>query len=171
MRRVVIGLILLMLMVSQRGEAQQSGQESGPLSNLRGVSIVIGDLSTDGRGLGFSRSQLESQVLVGLKRNIPRLTIERNAISTVNLNVLVLRDREVSGRDIGLTAYIFLSLERPVVIFSDDYKSSLGGFTLATVWRMGLLISGPSQSSREQVRDALDRTLTRFAADYYRQNP
>ena len=75
MKRVAILAVLLFLFPIQGGKSQQSGQEPGPLKDLQGVRIAVEDVGAVGRSLGLSQSQLESLVLVGLKRDIPRLKI------------------------------------------------------------------------------------------------
>ena len=142
MRRVVIGVIVLMLVISQGGKSQQSVEESGPLNGLNQINIFVWNLDADAKTLGLSKSQLESQVLVGLKRNIPRLIINKKATSTIHVRITAYRVRATSGEDMGFSLYINVYLSRPVAILSDDYQSRVG-FTFASVWDKGSILGGP----------------------------
>ena len=163
--------IFFILIVSERGEAQQSGQESGPLKDLNQVAIVIQNLNSGEKSLGISERQLESQVLVGLKRDIPRLVITENASSIISVNVTALRNTTTGGREIGYAFFLRLELVRPAIILSDDYQTRIK-FADAPVWNRGYLqVGSPVQRITGDIRERIDRFLTDFAADYYRQNP
>lgn len=170
-KQVAIWAVLLFLYPIQGGKSQQSGQEFRPLKDLQRISIVVESLGTRGRSLGLSISQLESKVLVGLKRNIPRLTISKDAPSYIYVNVNSISDTTAGGRYLGFSIYVDVQLYRPVAILSNDFQTSIGVITVASVWNDGRLMGGPKRQAAEAVNRALDRVLTTFAADYYRQNP
>ena len=173
MRRVVIGLILIGLIVCPSTKSQQLSQEAKPLKDLRQVRIVVEHFNTSDRTLGLSETQLESQVLVGLKRNISRLSIDENTPSYVYVNITVVMEYTNNGLKLGPAVFVRTELKRPVFILSDDYKTTrtIIGSDYACVWDSGSLLSGPRDGMARRVPNEIDNHLIKFAADYYRQNP
>ena len=173
MRRVVIGLILIGLIVCPSTKSQQLSQEAKPLKDLRQVRIVVEHFNTSDRTLGLSETQLESQVLVGLKRNISRLSIDKNAESFVYVNIASVMRHTIRGQNIGAAVRVELELFRPVFILSDDYPTTrtIIGSVFACVWDKGSILTGPRDGMARRVQNEIDNHLTEFAADYYRQNP
>ena len=109
-------------------------------------------------------------MLVGLRRDIPRLAVRESARPFLHLAVSVLRHTTMGGRELGFSAFVNLNMFRPVTILEDVGAGEVT-FDLASVWHEGLLLFGPRSSMLRQVKDSIDRLLTKFAADYYRQNP
>ena len=166
MSRMVIGSIAIVLLASPQCEPQET--KVGPLTSLRQTSIMVA-LNADTKALGFSRKSLESQMLVGLRRDIPRLAIRESARPFLYLIVNV--GRLTSGtQERGFAACVSLEMKRPVTILEDGGIGEVT-FALATVWDRGTLLGGSRRDMRQQVKDSIDELLTEFAADYYRQNP
>lgn len=169
MRRMAIGSIAIVLLASLQCEPQET--KVGPLTRLRQISILVESLTADAKTLGLSKESLESQMLVGLRRDIPRLAVHESARPYLYLNVTVLRATTMEGGEFGFSAYVFLMMLRPVTIEEDDVGVGEVTFAMAAVWHTAVLMFGTRSSIRQQVRDNLDEKLTDFAADYYRQNP
>jgi hypothetical protein len=131
---------------------------------------VVEPLHADAKTLGLSRKSFESQMLVGLRRDIPRLAVRERAMPYLYLNVIVMREKTVGGTEIGFSACVSLEMKRPVTI-QEDVGVGEVTFAMATVWDKGSLVVGSRRSIRQQVKDSIDEKLTAFAADYYRQNP
>ena len=167
MSRMAIGSIAIVLLAGVQCEPQES---MVGLTRLRQTSIMVATLNANAKTLGLSIKSLESQMLVGLRRDIPKLAVRESARPSLYLNVNVVRDITVGGRDLGFSAMVRLAMVRPVMILED-----VGGgeviFTMAAVWSRGYLMGGPRSSIRQQVKDEIGEKLTEFAADYYRQNP
>jgi len=168
MRRLAIGSIAMVLLAGVQCEPQET--KAVGLKRLRQTSIVAATLDADAKTLGLSRKSLESQMLVGLRRDIPKLAVRESAIPTLDLQVTVLRNILVGGQKRGFTVCVALSMVRPVTILEDVGVGEVA-LTFATVWYEGALLRGPRESIRQQVKDSIDELLTEFAADYYRQNP
>ncbi len=168
MSRMAIGSIAILLLASLQCEPQET--KVGPLTRLRQTRIVVEPLSADAKTLGLSRKSLESQMLVGLRRDIPKLAVRESAIPHLYLQVTVVRRTTVGGQERGSCVFVNLRMERPVMLREDV---GIGEVTLvmATLWDMGALLASSRRSIRQQVRDSIDEILTEFAADYYRQNP
>ncbi len=168
MRRLAIGSIAIVLLASLQCEPQET--KVGPLTRLRQTSILVEPLTADAKTLGLSRKSFESQMLVGLGRNIPGLAIREGVLQFLYLQVGVLRETTVGGQEFGFSACLRLRRSRPVTILEDVGVGEVT-FTSATVWDTGKLLTGPRSSMRQRVKETIDQKLTEFAADYYRQNP
>ena len=168
MSRMAIGSIAIILLASLQCEPQAT--KVGPLTRLRQTSIVAESLDADAKTLGLSKKSLESQMFVGLRRDIPRLAVRESARPFLYLQVTVVRRTTVGGQEHGFSAFVNLRMERPVTI-QEDVGVDEVTFTMATVWDRGELLSGSRRSIRQLVKDSIDEKLTEFAADYYRQNP
>ena len=168
MRRLATGSIAIVLLAGVQCEPQET--KVGPLTSLRQTAILVETLSAAAKTVGLSRKSLESQVLVGLRRDIPRLAVRESAIPVLYLVVTVLQDRTVGERDLGFSVFVELKMVRPVTILEDVGFGEVT-FAQAPVWERGKILGGPRSSIRQQVKDEIDEKLTAFAADYYRQNP
>jgi len=168
MRRIAIGSIAIVLLAGVQCEPQET--KIGPLTSLRQTSIQVETLNADAKALGLSKKSLESQLLVGLRRDIPRLAIRESVFPRLHLQVAVLLVTTVGGRETGFSAYVALTMKRPITILEDVGLGEVTR-TIATVWFRGELLAGPRRSIRQQVKDSIEELLTEFAADYYRQNP
>jgi len=109
-------------------------------------------------------------MLVGLRRDIPRLAVRESAIPYLYLQVTVMRVKYVGGQEAGFAVFVSLRMTRPVTILEDGGIGEVT-FAVASVWDTGDLLTGSRTSIRQQVKDNIDERLTAFAADYYRQNP
>jgi hypothetical protein len=168
MRRIAIGSIAIVLLASLQCEPQET--KEGPLTRLRQAVIVVEPLSPAARAADLSIKSLKSQMLVGLRRDIPKLAIRDGVNPYLYLNVTVTRIRTVGGKEFGFSVYVSLEMKRPVTILEDVGVIEVT-FAMATVWEIGTVLSGSRTSIRQQVKDEIDELLTEFAADYYRQNP
>ncbi len=168
MRRLAIGSIAIVLLAGVQCEPQET--KAGPLTRLRQTSILVEQLDADAKTLGLSEESLESQMLVGLRRDIPKLAVRESAPPYLYLNLNVARQTTVGGQETGFYACVSLEMRRPVTI-QEDVGVGEVTFTSATVWIKGSLLVGPRRSIRQQVNNSIDELLTLFAADYYRQNP
>ncbi len=168
MRRLAIGSIAIVLLAGLQCEPQET--KVAPLKSLRQTAIVVEPLDADTKTVGLSRKSLESQMLVGLRRDIPGLAVRESARPFLYLSVTVVRETTVGGQELGFSAFVSLEMIRPVWILEDVGVGEVT-FGMATVWDRGGLLVGNSSSIRQQVKESIDEKLTAFAADYYRQNP
>ncbi len=168
MRRLAIGSIAIVLLASLQCEPQET--KVGPLTRLRQAYILVELLDADAKTVGLSRKSLESQMLVGLRRDIPKLAVRESARPFLYLNLTAVRIPTLGGQEVGFFVFVSLEMVRPVMILEDV---GVGEVTskVTTVWWKSALLSGSRTSIRRIVKDAIDEGLTAFAADYYRQNP
>ena len=139
MRRIAIGSIAVVLLASLQCEPQET--KIGPLTRLRQTAIVVESLNADAKTLGLSRKSLESQMLVGLRRDIPKLAVRESASPTLYLNVTVLRETTVAGRESGFSVCATLKMNRPATILEDVGVGEVA-VAMVTVWDQGGLLFG-----------------------------
>ena len=168
MSRIAIGSIAVVLFASLQCEPQET--KVAPLKSLSQTSILVETLTAEGKTIGLSEKSLESQMLVGLRRDIPRLAVHENARPTLYLNVNLGRLTTDGGRELGFSACVSLQMMRPVWI-QEDVGFDEVTFTLATVWDKATHVAGTRRDIRQLVKESIDEALTLFAANYYSQNP
>jgi hypothetical protein len=148
----------LLLLLVPRSDAQD-------LKELTQASIVVEQLEKTAKDIGLSEETLESQTLVGLKRDLPKLKISKDASPYVYVNVLAVE----AGPD-RVAVYVNIKVNRPVKILRDWSNSEVTG-TVATVWNKGRLLAGPKYDMASRIREAISELTTKLAAAYYRDNP
>jgi hypothetical protein len=131
-------------------------------TGLEGVDIVIEHFNKD-VNFGFTQQDVESQVLVAIKRDLPKLAVGKRfgAYIYVRITPLV-----ING---GFASNVSVQLRRPSHIFREN-KTDTGISATATVWDKGAILSGPASTIRAQIFEEISEDLTQFAADYYRDD-
>ena len=168
MKRLAIGSIAIVLLASLQCEPQET--KAVGLKRLRRTSILVQQLDADAKTIGLSIKSLESQMLVGLRRDIPKLAIRKSAIPYLYLRVTMVRITTVEGREFGFSAFVSLGMVRPVMILEDGAVGEVA-LIRSAVWHAEALMFATRRDVRQLVKDNIDELLTEFAADYYRQNP
>src|SRR6266478_3083303 len=154
--------LLTLLLGSYPSHAQE-------LKDLHQVSIVIEKLGDSEKRVGLTEEALQSQTLVALKRDLPRLEVKEDAIPFLYVNTIATRVHFESGGDLGTALCLSIQLKRSVMVLNDD-RRVIGGM-VTTVWETGTLLVGSSENMASRVRDKINDLMTQFAAAYYRQNP
>jgi hypothetical protein len=133
-------------------------------SNLTKLRITVENLDADSLRLGLTEELLKSQILIALKRDIPKVLVSASAHSMLYVNITT---QPVGA---GYSA-VFLSvrLERAVHVL-DEEGSTSQGFTVATVWDKGILFTGDNNTIKSRILSSLSDRLTLFAAEYYKAN-
>jgi len=86
---------------------------------------------------------------------------------SVAMNLLYVRVHLILYTNtLGFGGLVQVKLSRPVVI-----KQTGRSTNIAWLYEDFILVKGPPVDAVSLVRDALDRLLTDFAADWYRDNP
>ena len=136
---------------------------AGDLAKLRSLKVSVGTISPEARSLGVAEDDLEAHVVVFLRSKIPGLQVSTSAPEYIVVNV-ALDYIEQSGRKMGYAGAITVLVYRLATVV-DTKKVSLVG-----VWADGTTLAG-GRDATIRVREMLDRLLTRFAADWYKDNP
>ncbi len=136
------------------------------LKDLRQVQIIIENLKSErSKAIGLSEETLEAQTLVALKRDMPRLEVNKTAASYIYVNIIAAESRAEY-----VAVCLSIEVKRPVKIMGDDYHSEIGS-TLATVWDTAFLLGGGKEDMASRIREKISNLITDLAAAYYRENP
>jgi hypothetical protein len=131
-----------------------------PLKKLTKLKISYMLMDEYGKSIGITDEILGSQLLVGIKRDLPRVQLVNDQTSSQIL-ISVSCIEAVKGLAVCETR---IELKRPTIIHLDD--GTLEEQSLATVWTRHQVFSGGSAAMAEYVRQFLSQSLTEFAADY-----
>lgn len=137
------------------------------LADMQRIGIVIDDLDTEEKNMGLTRESLTDVVLLALKRDVPKLTI--NEDSMVANNDIYVRITSSMVDQHNVVSFVEVSILRPAAIAGDSGAKVLT--PSATVWSRGKLLGSPLSSMRSHIRDYLNQAVTEFAAQYNKDNP
>ncbi len=96
---------------------------------------------------------------------LPRLIINESSDSFVYIRITLFIGQSVKGKKLDYFGSVKLKVKRRVSILKT------GKTTLADIWDYSYIITGPMSNANTHSRDILDQLVTRFAADWYRDNP
>jgi len=139
---------------------KESAGQNGELAGLSEAHIVIKDLSNISKAVGITRNGITEYVFVQLRSRLPRLEIKKSATPYVYVTISVNRSQSP-----GYFGSVSISINRSVTI------NQTGKIVSAPIWNDYLSFEGPPNQIDAGVRYALDRLITNFAADWYRDNP
>ena len=139
-------------------------QSTFGLIGLRRVWIVIQPLNKAEEGIGLDRESLKDQILVALKRDIPKLEIE----SSIQGSYIYLQITSAQTEPNRVATHVAVTLTRPVKIIGDDGSKTE---KFATVWEKGTLLYDTVQHMASRIRGEISQAMTAFAAQYYNDNP
>lgn len=136
-----------------------------PLKKLTKINLSYVEMSEYGKSIGITDEIVGNQLLVGIKRDLPRVQlVDDHTSSRILISVGCVEATQ------GLAVCeIRIELKRPPLIHLDD--GTLAEQSLVTVWERHQVSSAGSAEMAEHVRQFLSQSLTKFAADYYKQNP
>jgi hypothetical protein len=145
---------------------RQKPRGPGVFSGLSSIDIAVEDLDRTGKEIGLTKGSIKDEILVAVKRDLPKLKIESGP--RVSLIYVVITVGETNTA-FAASANIFLY--RPVEILGDDGNKY---FALGAVWKKVSLLTNnrptlPYMSSK--IHDLLSEGLTAFSAQYYTDNP
>ncbi len=153
---LLIALLVLIVPVESAGQ-------NGQLARLSEVHIVVERLSQDAKELGFNSDDIRNHIFVNLRRKLPRLVVNESAVPFIDIMANINR---VGGEIIrGYFGEVQIQVYRRVIVIES------GSTTIAPVWTNSFVLTSPPDRAAASVREALVRQLTRFAADWYRDNP
>ena len=156
---IVFFALLVMVMPKEGSSA------SGDISKLLEVRVEVGDLGRDEMTLGLNKKVIETHAIVTLLRKLPRVVVNESAKSVVQIRTIFGTGKMVDGVEKWYFGAMMVSVVRPVTILKT------GRSTKAIVWNRLYTLTGPLGTTAADVRRNLERLLTDFAADWYRDNP
>jgi hypothetical protein len=144
---------------------KEGSSASGDISKLLEVRVEVGDLGRDEMTLGLNKKVIETHAIVTLLRKLPRVVVNESAKSVVQIRTIFGTGKMVDGVEKWYFGAMMVSVVRPVTILKT------GRSTKAIVWNRLYTLTGPLGTTAADVRRNLERLLTDFAADWYRDNP
>jgi hypothetical protein len=136
-----------------------------PLKKLSKLNLSYVEMDKYAKSIGITDETIGNQLLVGIKRDLPRVQLVHDQTSSQIL-ISVGCFEAAQGFAVCETR---IELKRPVLIHLDD--GTLTEQSLASVWTRHQASSAGSAEMAEHVRQFISQSLTEFAADYYKQNP
>jgi hypothetical protein len=143
------------------------------LKDLHNLLIEI-QVGKSEAALDIDTGLLSSLVFVAIKRDVPTIKISNdhprdNAYNQSLLGIMYVRvscvgDANISG------CYVEVSVERAVKLLSEDGTRYVGDFQHVKVWSKEAMFVGGTCPMHKQVEDSVSDMMTKFAADYYKQN-
>lgn len=152
--------VLLVMVMPKEGSSA-----AGDISKLLEVRVEVGDLGRDEMKLGLNKKVIETHTIVTLLRKLPRVVVNESAKSVVQIRTIFGTGKMVGGVEKWYFGTIMVSVVRPVTILKT------GRSTNAIVWNRLYTLTGPLGATAADVRRNLERLLTDFTADWYRDNP
>ncbi len=147
-------LALLLFMVPRESMGQ-----NGELAQINSVTIVV-RVTDEAKHMGQTEDVIKDTTLVLLRSKLRRLEIKKSATPYVYVTISVNRSQNP-----GNFGSVSVSINRSVTI------NQTGKIVSAPIWNDSIIFEGPPNQLDAGVRYALDRLITNFAADWYRDNP
>ncbi len=139
------------------------------LKGLGGVSVVIDDLDSDAQEAGLTKSQLQTDVELRMRKSSVQVANNSHGYLYVVVSMLKIRTSESKTRiGMGYTCFVQLSFIQQVVLLRD---SSIA--VAASTWRSGGYqgIVPAMDDATRAVREALGNLVDEFINDYLAENP
>ena len=149
---------LLVLVVPVESEGQ-----NGQLAKLTEIRLTV-VLRSEVKELGLSREEIENQAFVFLSSKLPRLKVKNSAKALFQIDTPLLY-MNPNRPSLGFYGSITVRVSRLVTIKTTQREAYV------PVVVNSFILGGDPHQSRGTVKAALDAVLTKFAADWYRDNP
>jgi hypothetical protein len=140
-----------------------NAQNPDATKGLEGIDIVVEGFNKD-VDLGFSPQDVDSQVLVAIKRDIPKLPVGKRFGAYIYVRITSIT---IPG---GFASNVSVQLRRLSHIIREN-QTDTGILVVATLWEKGSILSGSASTIRSRIFEEINEELTEFAANYYRENP
>jgi len=133
------------------------------LNKLEEVKIVV-EIYDDAKELGLNEEDIKNHVFVFLRSKIPSLKVKDSVTPFLRIwSTLIFIN--IKGRKIGYHGDVKVEVLRLAVVSKSQRPA------LLIVWSDSILFTGPRGDASTDIKKSLDRLLTKFAADWYRDNP
>jgi len=117
--------ILVFLCITSVGMAQSAAIKS--LSGLKGVEVLIEDLSSDTKREGFTKGQLQTQVELRLRRSGIPIVQSDDAILYVNINTQDTGKGHANSASITLRQSVHLARDPSIFVPYIDLGTCING--------------------------------------------
>ena len=153
-------LVLLFLVVPKESAAQ-----SGNLAEMSEVAVVVLRGLTKGITQVLNEREITNLALVLLRSKMPRLLVKDSADSIVLIFVNIAPTATTTNPVTGHFGFVSVGVQDNVTIVRT------GKIGRGYLWYNIQEFSGSTSDINNNIREALDRLITRLAADWYRDNP
>jgi hypothetical protein len=181
--RVLLAATILLMPVAAKSQtnpriASPSNVDIEPydqtvLKDLHNLYVSIGAGKPEA-ALGVDINVLSSLVFMSIKRDIPAMKISNDhpqdneynqpLLGFMYVTVSCVADPDISG------CRVEVSVERAVRLLSEDGTRYVGDIQMVKVWSKEAMFVGGACPMHKQIEDSVSDMVTKFAADYYRQN-
>ena len=134
------------------------------LKELKQVSILVESLDEDALRLGVTTQLIQSQVLVAIKRDMPRVMIKDSGTPYVYVRIST-----IALNSDNSAVHLIVELDRSVNVLGDDGNKV--GWTAASVWEKSMMMSGHNTGMAARILEHISEFITLLAAEYYKANP
>ena len=148
---------------------KESVGQGGELAGLNEVSLLVEELPSSTKRFSIKQA-IKDHALVLLRSKLPRLSVV-NESSTIFPPYVYIRvnlriGSTFGGKEVDYYGSVTVDINRYVTI------NRTGKRTYGSIWNSSSNMTGPREGSAvNHVREVLDGLLTKFAADWYRDNP
>jgi hypothetical protein len=179
-------LVATMLLIPAAAESQTNSKiartadvdiklyDQAVLKDLHNLDIVIQPLGKSEAALDIDTNLLSSLVFVAIKRDVPPIKISNdrprdNAYNQPLLGYMYVRVSCVADANIS-GCHVEVSVTRAAKVLSEDGAGYVGDIQPLKVWSKEAMFLGGTCPMHKQIEDSISDMMTKFAADYYKQN-
>jgi hypothetical protein len=181
--RVLLAATMLLMPVAAKSQtnsriASASDLDIEPydrtvLKDLHNLYIEI-QVGKPEAALDIDTNLLSSLVFVAIKRDVPTIKVSNehpqdNGYNQPLLGIMYVRVSCVADANIS-GCYVEVSVERAVRLLSEDGTRYNGDIQQVKVWSKETMFVGGTCPMHKQIEDSVSDMMTKFAADYYKQN-
>jgi hypothetical protein len=145
------------------------------LKDLHNLYITVHDSGGKSEtALGIDTNLLSSLVFVAIKRDVPTIKISNDhprdsaynqpLLGYMYVRVSCVADANISG------CHVEVSVTRAARVLSEDGAGYVGDIQPLKVWSKEAMFLGGTCPMHKQIEDSISDMMTKFAADYYKQN-
>jgi hypothetical protein len=160
-QKAAVILIAILLVASQRTNAESKDA----LKGVTQLGILIEELDQQSQRIGVRSALLESQALVAVKRDMPKMTVQNISDASTYIYISLIA---LPTTDEGSAVTVLVELKRPVFVSTGENTPSL---IIATVWEKEALLTGRNSGMESRITADINEKITLLAAAYYRANP
>src|SRR5580704_1237191 len=139
MLRQIAVLSFLALLIALSPAANAQNRTKG----LEGVDIVVESFDKV-PDLGFSQKDVESQALVAIKRDLPKLPVGKSFGAYIYVRITAVT---IDG---GVAVFVGVELKRPSHILRENLTDT-NMFVVSSTWDKGTILTGPASTMRARV--------------------
>ena len=159
-QKAAVILLVILLVASQRTNAESKNA----LKGVTQLGILVENLDQQSQRIGLTSALLESQALVAVKRDMPKVTVQNIDDASTYIYISIIALPTTAG---GSAITVLVELKRPVFVPTGENTPSL---IIATVWEKQTLLTGNNYDMESRIMAEINEKITLLAAAYYKAN-